>query len=79
MLSCILAGGIAFKRAYKLPVLQKNSQEILVSSRQGRSKESGTKLTPRAMELMENYATLQKDIEEYANKRFKELFFKHKK
>ncbi|MFK0307061.1 hypothetical protein ACISII_04805, partial [Campylobacter coli] len=34
---------------------------------------------PRAMELMENYATLQKDIEEYANKRFKELFFKHKK
>lgn len=72
--------GINYKKAWMhLQVLQKNSQEILVSSRQGRSKESGTKLTPRAMELMENYATLQKDIEEYANKRFKELFFKHKK
>ncbi|WP_234763193.1 hypothetical protein, partial [Campylobacter jejuni] len=51
----------------------------LVSTRQGRSKESGTKLTPRAMELMENYSILQKDIEEYANKRFKELFLKGKK
>ncbi len=39
---------------------KKNSQEILVSTRQGRSKESGTKLTPRAMELMENYSILQK-------------------
>ncbi len=72
--------GINYKKAWMhLQVLQKNSQEILVSSRQGRSKESGTKLTPRAMELMENYATLQKDIEEYANKRFKELFLKGKK
>ena len=56
--------GINYKKAWMhLQVLQKNSQEILVSSRQGRSKESGTKLTPRAMELMENYATLQKDIQ----------------
>lgn len=57
----------------------KKIQEILVSTRQGRSKESGTKLTPRALELMENYSILQKDIEEYANKRFKELFLKGKK
>ncbi|MBZ7941985.1 winged helix-turn-helix domain-containing protein [Campylobacter molothri] len=72
--------GINYKKAWMhLQVLQKNSQEILVSTRQGRSKESGTKLTPRAIELMENFALLQKDIEEYANKRFKELFLKHKK
>lgn len=72
--------GINYKKAWMhLQTLQKNSQEILVSTRQGRSKESGTKLTPRAMELMENYSILQKDIEEYANKRFKELFLKGKK
>lgn len=75
--------GINYKKAWThLQTLQLNSQEMLVSSRQGRSSKSGTKLTPRALELMENYTILQKDIEEYANKRFKELFFKendHKK
>ena len=71
--------GINYKKAWThLQVLQKNSQEVLVSTRQGRSKESGTKLTPRALELMENYSILQKDIEEYANKRFKELFLRKK-
>lgn len=72
--------GINYKKAWThLQVLQKNSQEDLVVTKQGRSKDSGTKLTPRAIELMENYSLLQKDIEEYANKRFKELFLKDKK
>lgn len=72
--------GLNYKKAWThLQVLQKNSQEELVITRQGRSKDSGTKLTPRAKELMENYSLLQKDIEEYANKRFKELFLKDKK
>lgn len=72
--------GINYKKAWMhLQILQKNSQEILVSSKQGRSKQSGTKLTPKAIELMENFGILQKDIEEYANKRFKELFLSKKK
>ncbi len=72
--------GINYKKAWMhLQTLQKNSQEDLVTTKQGRSKESGTKLTPRALELMENYSILQKDIEEYANKRFKELFLKKKR
>ncbi|KAA6225113.1 MULTISPECIES: winged helix-turn-helix domain-containing protein [unclassified Campylobacter] len=68
-----------YKKAWThLHNLQQNSQEQLVITRQGRSQESGTKLTDRALELMKNYSILQKDIEEYANKRFKELFFQTK-
>ncbi len=52
--------GLIIKSLDAFTNLTKNSQEILVSTRQGRSKESGTKLTPRAMELMENYSILQK-------------------
>ncbi|TEY04463.1 winged helix-turn-helix domain-containing protein [Campylobacter sp. US33a] len=71
--------GINYKKAWMhLQILQKNTKEDLVATRQGRSKDSGTKLTPKALELMHNYSILQKDIEEYANKRFKELFFKEK-
>lgn len=69
------AMGINYKKAWvHLHDLQSNSGEELVIKRQGRSKTSGTKLTPRAKELMKNYEVLQKDVEEYANKRFKELF-----
>lgn len=67
--------GINYKKAWThLQVLQKNTEEELVITKQGRSKESGTKLTPRALELMKNYQILCKDIEDFANKRFKELF-----
>lgn len=80
ILSAAKLMGINYKKAWMhLQILQKNTKEELVTTRQGRSKESGTKLTKRAIELMENYSILQKDIEEYANKRFKELFFKDKK
>ncbi|TQR40187.1 hypothetical protein DMB95_08205 [Campylobacter sp. MIT 12-8780] len=67
--------GINYKKAWThLQALQKNTEEELVITKQGRSKESGTKLTPRALELMKNYQILCKDIEEFANKRFEELF-----
>ncbi len=69
--------GINYKKAWvHLSELQNNAGEELVIKRQGRSVNSGTKLTPRAKELMKNFEILQKDIEEYANKRFKELFLK---
>lgn len=67
--------GINYKKAWThLQNLQHNSQEELIITKQGRSKDSGTKLTPKANELIKNYKILEKDIEEYANKRFKELF-----
>ena len=67
--------GINYKKAWvHLSELQSNAGEELVVKRQGRSANSGTKLTPRAKELMKNFEILQKDIENYANKRFKELF-----
>lgn len=67
--------GLNYKKAWvHLSDLQTNAGEELVIKRQGRSESSGTKLTPRAKELMNNFEILQKDIENYANKRFKELF-----
>ena len=67
--------GINYKKAWvHLDTLQTNAGEQLVIKRQGRSENSGTRLTERAKELMKNYEILQKDIENYANKRFKELF-----
>lgn len=67
--------GINYKKAWvHLDTLQANAGEQLVIKRQGRSENSGTRLTERAKELMKNYEILQKDIENYANKRFKELF-----
>lgn len=66
---------INYKKAWvHLDTLQTNAGEQLVIKRQGRSENSGTRLTERAKELMKNYEILQKDIENYANKRFKELF-----
>lgn len=67
--------GLNYKKAWvHLSELQNNAGEELVIKRQGRSENSGTKLTARARELMANFDILQKDVEEYANKRFKELF-----
>ena len=67
--------GINYKKAWvHLDTLQTNAGEELVIKRQGRSKTSGTRLTERARELMKNFELLQKDVEEFANKRFKELF-----
>ena len=67
--------GINYKKAWvHLDTLQTNAGEQLVIKRQGRSENSVTRLTERAKELMKNYEILQKDIENYANKRFKELF-----
>ena len=69
------AMGINYKKAWThLDTLQTNAGEALVIKKQGRSQTSGTKLTERARELMANFEILQKDVEAYANKRFKELF-----
>ncbi|CZE49893.1 winged helix-turn-helix domain-containing protein [Campylobacter geochelonis] len=62
-----------------LKILQTNLNEELFETTQGGGKNAGTVLKPRAYELMNAYKQLEKDIEEFANKRFKELFLKKDK
>jgi len=67
--------GLNYKKAWShIKILQNNISDELVVSNKGRGSKSGTTLTPKAKELIENYKTLQKEIEEFADKRFHELF-----
>lgn len=67
--------GLNYKKAWShIKILQNNIADELVVSTKGRGASSGTHLTPKAKELIENYRQLQKEIEEYADKRFQELF-----
>ena len=59
-----------------LQILQKNLKEDLFTTKQGGGDNAGTTLNDRAHELINAYKQLQNDIEDYANKRFKELFLK---
>ncbi len=69
--------GMNYKKAWShIKLLQNNLDDILVETQSGGGKNSGTTLTPLALEYIQKYKQLQKDIEEYANQRFKELFLK---
>ncbi len=71
---------INYKKAwFYIQDLEINMGEELIIAKKGRGSESGSKLTPRAYELIKNYKILQQDVEEFTNKRFKELFFKKNK
>ncbi|MCR6593985.1 winged helix-turn-helix domain-containing protein [Campylobacter insulaenigrae] len=68
---------INYKKAwFYIQDLETNMKEELIIAKKGRGSESGSKLTPRAHELIKNYKILQQEVEEFTNKRFKELFFK---
>lgn len=56
--------------------ITKNLDDVLVESQKGGGEQGGSVLTPRADEFITSYKQLQKEIEEYANERFKELFLK---
>ncbi len=69
--------GMNYKKAWThVKILQKNLDDVLVESHKGGGDQGGSKLTPKADEFINNYKELQKDIEIYANQRFKELFLK---
>ena len=69
--------GMNYKKAWShIKLLQKNLDDTLVITQKGGGKESGTTLTPLASEYIQKYKQLQKEIEDFANKRFKELFLK---
>ena len=66
-----------YKKAWShIKLLQKNLDDVLVITQKGNGENSGTKLTPKAMEYISKYKQLQREIEEFANERFKELFLK---
>lgn len=72
--------GMNYKKCWNhLKILQTNLKEDLFDTKQGGGEDAGTTLKPRAFELINAYKQLQEDIEEYANKRFKELFLHKEK
>ena len=69
--------GINYKKAWThVKILQKNLDDVLVESHKGGGEQGGSRLTQRADEFINSYRQLQKEIEEFANKRFRELFLK---
>lgn len=67
--------GMNYKKAWShIKILEEYIEDELVLTKKGRAVDSGSKLTLKAKELMELYKTLDKDIKEYSQKRFKELF-----
>lgn len=72
--------GMNYKKTWShIKILENNFDDVMVESKKGGSGSGGTILTPVARETIKKYRELQADIEEYANKRFKELFLKSKK
>jgi len=69
--------GMNYKKAWNhVKILQRNMHETLVESTKGGGEEAGSILTEDAKEMIENYKQLEKEIDEFANKRFIELFLK---
>jgi molybdate transport system regulatory protein len=68
--------GMNYKKAWThVKILRENIADELVVPQKGGGGTGGTVLTPKAVELIKNYRQLQKEIETFANKRFRELFF----
>lgn len=68
---------MSYKKTWThVKILQKNLDDVLVESQQGGGENSGSKLTPLADDYIKNYKQLERDIEKFANERFKELFLK---
>lgn len=69
--------GMNYKKAWShIKLLQKNLEDVLVETKKGGGDDAGTRLTPKASEYISKYKQLQKEIEDFANERFKELFLK---
>ncbi len=66
--------GMNYKKAWShIKILQEYIDDELVIVSKGRNS-GGTKLTAKAKELVENFKILKKEVKEFNDKRFKELF-----
>lgn len=67
--------GLSYKKAWThIKILQSLHRDELVMTKKGGHGKGGSLLTQKAKEVIEQYLKLQRDIEEFANKRFQELF-----
>ncbi len=67
--------GMNYKKTWShIQVLENYIEDKLVITKKGRGEDSGSKLTPKAKELIELYNQLNEDIKNYSQKRFEELF-----
>jgi molybdate transport repressor ModE-like protein len=67
--------GLNYKKAWNhIKILQQNLEDELVIVEKG--VKGGTKLTEKAKEYIEVFKQLENEIQDFANKRFKELYLK---
>ncbi len=70
--------GMNYKKAWThIKILQEFVEDELVIASKGGKGQGGTVLTPKAKEIIETYKILEKDVKEYTQKRYEELFIKN--
>ncbi len=70
--------GMNYKKAWShIKILQKYIDDELVIVQKGRNS-GGTKLTPKAKELVENFKKLKEDIKAFSDEKFTQLFLNEK-
>lgn len=71
--------GMNYKKAWThIKILQKNIDDELVVPKKGGGGRGGTVLTSKAREMIDAYQQLQREVEEFADRRFEELFLQDK-
>ncbi len=71
--------GVSYKKVWDhIQVLERNMGKRFVITFRGRNS-GGSVITDEAKELIEKFRRLQDDVEEYANRRFVELFYDDRK
>ncbi len=69
--------GMNYKKAWThIKILQEYLEDELVITNKGGKGQGGTVLTPKAKEIITTFKILRKDIKEFTQKRYEELFIK---
>jgi molybdate transport repressor ModE-like protein len=67
--------GLSYKKTWShIQILEKYIEDSLVITQKGGGEQGGTTLTPKAIEIIENFKLLQNEVKEYTKQRFTELF-----
>jgi molybdate transport repressor ModE-like protein len=70
--------GMNYKKAWShIKILQKYIDDELVIVQKGRNS-GGTRLTPKAKELVEDFKKLKEDVKAFSDERFTQLFLDEK-